>query len=205
MSDVANTVQVQRGLGSSKLAISSVGGTVNIVSKTTDKQKGGFVRFLGGNDSYVKSTVSYDTGINEKGWAFSVLLDHWQSHRKYSIGTAGQGQNYMFAVGYKPNEKHSFNFLLTGAPQWHDQNFSEDLEFYQAKSTLDLMHLSDQVAESRLLLRNTLTLRENIRRDIYGDTGGVLFRCRNQQPVNCRLQVENIVSRQHDPRQGSDE
>jgi iron complex outermembrane receptor protein len=131
MSDVANTVQVQRGLGASKLAISSVGGTVNIVSKTTDKQKGGFVRFLGGNDSYVKSTVSYDSGINDKGWAFSVLLDHWQAHRKYSIGTAGQGQNYMFAVGYKPNDKHAFNFLLTGAPQWHDQNFSEDLEYYE--------------------------------------------------------------------------
>ena len=131
MSDVANAVQIQRGLGSSKLAISSVGGTVNIVSKAADKQKGGFVRFLGGNDSYVKSTISYDTGVNDKGWAFSVLLDHWQAHRKYSIGTAGQGQNYMFAVGYKPNEKHAFNFLLTGAPQWHDQNFSQDLEFFQ--------------------------------------------------------------------------
>jgi iron complex outermembrane receptor protein len=132
MSDVANAVQIQRGLGSSKLAISSVGGTVNIVSKTTDKNKGGFVRFLGGNDSYVKSTVSYDSGINDKGWAFSVLLDHWQAHRKYAIGTAGQGQNYLFSVGYKPNDKHAFNFLLTGAPQWHDQNFSQDLEFYQA-------------------------------------------------------------------------
>ncbi|WP_179375282.1 TonB-dependent receptor [Winogradskyella wichelsiae] len=131
MSDVANVVQVQRGLGSSKLAISSVGGTVNIVSKTTDKQKGGFVRFLGGNDSYAKSTIGYDSGLSEKGWAFSVLLDHWQAHRKYSIGTAGQGQNYMFSVGYKPNEKNTFNFLLTGAPQWHDQNFSQDLEFYQ--------------------------------------------------------------------------
>ncbi|NRR89985.1 carboxypeptidase-like regulatory domain-containing protein [Winogradskyella undariae] len=131
MSDVANVVQVQRGLGSSKLAISSVGGTVNIVSKTTDKQKGGFVRFLGGNDSYVKSSIGYDSGLSEKGWAFSVLLDHWQAHRKYSIGTAGQGQNYMFSVGYKPNEKNTFNFLLTGAPQWHDQNFSQDLEFYQ--------------------------------------------------------------------------
>lgn len=132
MSDVANTVQIQRGLGSSKLAISSVGGTVNIVSKTTEKQKGGFVRFLGGNDSYVKSTVAYNSGLSDKGWAFSVLLDHWQAHRKYSIGTAGQGQNYMFAVGYKPNDKNSFNFLLTGAPQWHDQNFSQDLEYFEA-------------------------------------------------------------------------
>ncbi|MEJ6791292.1 MAG: hypothetical protein QNK89_00740 [Lacinutrix sp.] len=131
MSDVANTVQVQRGLGSSKLAISSVGGTVNIVSKTTDKKKGGFVRLLGGNDSYGKATASYNSGLQESGWAYSILVDHWHAHRKYSEGTAGQGQNYLFSVGYKPNEKHSFNFLLTGAPQWHDQNFSDDLETYE--------------------------------------------------------------------------
>jgi len=131
MSDVANAVQVQRGLGSSKLAISSVGGTVNIVSKTTNKTEGGFVRFLTGNDSYFKTTASYDSGINEKGWAFSVMLDHWQAHRKYAVGTAGQGQNYFFSVGYKASERSTFNFLLTGAPQWHDQNFSKSLDTYE--------------------------------------------------------------------------
>ena len=130
MADVANAVQIQRGLGSSKLAISSVGGTVNILSKTTDKKEGGFVRFLAGNDSFFKGTVSYDTGVSDKGWAFSALVDHWQADRKYSFGTAGQGQNYLFSVGYKPNENHSFNFLITGAPQWHDQNFSTSLENY---------------------------------------------------------------------------
>ncbi|HLT49909.1 MAG TPA: hypothetical protein VKZ90_05620, partial [Aequorivita sp.] len=63
-------------------------------------------------------------------WAYSFLLDHWQAHRKYSDGTAGQGQNYFIGIGYVPNDKHSFNFLLTGAPQWHDQNFSKSLEDY---------------------------------------------------------------------------
>jgi hypothetical protein len=131
MADVANAIQVQRGLGSSKLAISSVGGTVNIISRTTDRKRGGFARFLIGNDSFVKSTVSYNTGSSDKGWSFSFLVDHWQGHRKYSIGTAGQGQNYLFSVGYKPNDKNTFNFLITGAPQWHDQNFSDSLERYQ--------------------------------------------------------------------------
>lgn len=131
MADVAQAVQVQRGLGSSKLAISSVGGTVNIVSKATEKKEGGFVRMMAGNDSYFKGTVSYDTGVSDSGWAFSALVDHWQAHRKYSIGTAGQGQNYLFSVGYKPNEKNTFNLLLTGAPQWHDQNFSDSLEDYK--------------------------------------------------------------------------
>lgn len=129
MSDVANAVQVQRGLGSSKLAISSVGGTVNIVSKAAERRQGGFVRLMAGNDSYMKGTMSYDTGLNGK-WAFSFMLDHWQGHRKWAEGTAGQGQNYFIGIGFVPNEKHSLNFLLTGAPQWHDQNFSKGMADY---------------------------------------------------------------------------
>jgi len=130
MSDVANAVQVQRGLGSSKLAISSVGGTVNIVSKAAGRKEGGFARFMTGNDSYGKATVSYDSGLKGK-WAYSFLIDHWQAHRKWANGTAGAGQNYFFGIGYVPNDNHTINFLLTGAPQFHDQNFSVGLEAYE--------------------------------------------------------------------------
>ncbi|WP_026450944.1 TonB-dependent receptor [Aequorivita capsosiphonis] len=130
MSDVANAIQVQRGLGSSKLAISSVGGTVNIISRAAGRKEGGFARFMTGNDSYLKGTISYDSGLQGK-WAYSFLLDHWQGHKKYAEGTAGQGQNYFIGIGFVPNDKHSFNLLLTGAPQWHDQNFSKSLEKYE--------------------------------------------------------------------------
>jgi outer membrane receptor protein involved in Fe transport len=129
IADIANAVQIQRGLGSSKLAISSVGGTVNIVTKATDRTEGGFARAMVGNGSYLKGTVAYDTGLGENGWGFSVLLDHWQGHSKYANGTRGQGQNYFFSVG-KVLGDHNFNFLLTGAPQWHDQNFSKDMDLY---------------------------------------------------------------------------
>ena len=132
IADIANAVQVQRGLGSSKLAISSVGGTMNIVMKTTEKERGGFVRFLGANDSYFKGTASYDSGLGENGWAFSVLLDYWQAHRKWARGTFGAGQNYFFSVGYKPNDNHSFNLLLTGAPQLHGQKWSQSSDVIAA-------------------------------------------------------------------------
>ncbi|HLT33567.1 MAG TPA: carboxypeptidase-like regulatory domain-containing protein, partial [Aquaticitalea sp.] len=111
MSDVANAVQVQRGLGSSKLAISSVGGTINIVSRAAGRKEGGFARLMTGNDSYAKASFSYDSGLKGK-WAYSFLIDHWQAHKKWANGTAGQGQNYFIGIGYVPNEKHSFNFLL---------------------------------------------------------------------------------------------
>src|SRR5690606_2419333 len=41
---------------------------------------------------------------------------------------AGAGQNYFVSVGYKPNDNNTFNFMIFGAPQWHDQNFSKPLE-----------------------------------------------------------------------------
>jgi hypothetical protein len=61
-------------------------------------------------------------------WAYSVLLDHWQADNKWAEGTKGQGQNYFFSVGYKPNSTNTFNFLITGAPQWHGQRWSQSEE-----------------------------------------------------------------------------
>ena len=132
IADIASAIQVQRGLGSSKLAISSVGGTMNIVMKAADRTQGGYVRFMGGNDSFFKGTASYDTGMNESGWAFSVLVDYWTAHRKWAKGTYGEGQNYYFAVGYKPNETHAFNFLVTGAPQLHGNKWSQSRDVLDA-------------------------------------------------------------------------
>jgi len=130
MSDIANAIQIQRGLGSSKLAISSVGGTVNFVTKATELREGGFVSFGTANDSYYKGTIAYNTGMNKDGWGASILLSHWQGDG-YNAGTKGAGQNYFFSIGYKPNDVHQFNLLLTGAPQYHDQNFSKRISDYQ--------------------------------------------------------------------------
>ena len=128
MNDVASVVQIQRGLGASKLAISSVGGTVNFVMKSTDKREGGFAYAGFANDNYLKATYSYDTGKKGK-WATSFLMSHWQGDG-YNEGTRGQGQTYFLSVGYDVNDKHSLNFLMTGAPQWHDQNFGKSLDSY---------------------------------------------------------------------------
>ncbi|MDO5656134.1 MAG: TonB-dependent receptor plug domain-containing protein [Flavobacteriaceae bacterium] len=134
MADIANGIQVQRGLGSSKLAISSVGGTVNIVTKATEKKQGGFARFMTGNDSYFKGTLGYNTGLMESGWGVSIMVDHWQGWRKWAEGTKGQGQNYFLSVG-KQAGLHNFNFMVFGAPQWHDQNFSKRMDLYERRGT----------------------------------------------------------------------
>ena len=129
MTDIANAVQVQRGLGASKLAISSVGGTINIVTKSTDLKEGGRIQAVTGNGQYYKGLVSYNTGLSDKGWAFSIALSHWQGEQKSARGTQGQGQSYFISVGKKINDAHKLNFLLTGAPQWHNQNFAKQFNY----------------------------------------------------------------------------
>lgn len=126
LSDVTSAMQVQRGLGSSKLAIASVGGTTNIITRAADKKKEGNV-FLGvGNDGYLKTLFSYNTGKSAKGWSTSFLMAR-TAGSTYIDGSDFEAYNYYFALGYQPNEKHDFQFTFTGAPQWHMQNFQSSI------------------------------------------------------------------------------
>ena len=80
LTDVASGIQIQRGLGASKLAVPSVGGTVSIFTKSAELEQGGSFYQLMGNDGYSKSTVSYNTGVNDNGWATSFLLTKWSGN-----------------------------------------------------------------------------------------------------------------------------
>ena len=123
LTDVASSIQVQRGLGASKLAIASVGGTINIVTRSSDMKEGGSVASSVGNDNYLKSTFSYSTGIMKNGLSASFLLSRTRGDG-YVAGTNFEGTNYFLGLGYKLSEKHQFEFTFTGAAQWHHQRSS---------------------------------------------------------------------------------
>jgi len=120
LSDVTTAMQVQRGLGSSKLAISSVGGTINVLTKTSDAKQGGNFSATYGNDNFVKVMGSYSTGKLDNGFSASVLLSQFQGDG-YAYGTSFKGNTYFVGFGYEVNDKHSVMFTATGAPQQHHQ------------------------------------------------------------------------------------
>ena len=121
LTDVASGIQIQRGLGSSSLAVPSVGGTVSIFTRAAEKSQGGKVSLTSGNDNYLKTTVVYNTGTNDKGWSSSFLLSKW-SGDGYIYNTSGEGTTYFASVGYNPaGSDHDFNFTVLGAGQWHHQ------------------------------------------------------------------------------------
>ena len=121
LTEVASGIQIQRGLGASKLAVPSVGGTVSIFTKSAERAKGGSFTQLLGNDGYSKSTMAYNTGLNENGWSTSILLSKW-SGNGYIYNTSGEGTTYFAAVGYAPDgSDHKMNLSVLGAGQWHHQ------------------------------------------------------------------------------------
>ena len=121
LTDVASGIQIQRGLGASKLAVPSVGGTVSIFTKSAEKAQGGSFAQMFGNNGYNKTTAAYNTGVNDKGWSSSYLISRW-SGNGYINNTSGAGTTYFFAVGYTPEgSNHSFNLSVLGAAQWHHQ------------------------------------------------------------------------------------
>ena len=129
LSDVTSAMQVQRGLGSSKLAIASVGGTINVLTRAADKKREGNVMFGLGNAGYNKLLFSYNTGKGTTGWSSSFLMSR-TAGSMYADGTEFEGYNYYWALGYQKG-KHDFQFTITGAPQWHNQrSFSPSINNY---------------------------------------------------------------------------
>src|SRR5690606_415578 len=108
LTDVTSSIQSQRGLGASKVAVPSIGGTINIQTRTTDAKQGGFIYQGLGNDGYYKTTFSYSTGLTDKGWAFSAMGSRNISNG-YVNGLAYEAYSYFFNASKVINENHTLS------------------------------------------------------------------------------------------------
>ncbi|MEQ8239769.1 MAG: carboxypeptidase-like regulatory domain-containing protein [Cyclobacteriaceae bacterium] len=122
LTDVTVSMQVQRGLGASKVAVPSIGGTINILTQNTDAEKGGNLFYGVGNDGYQKGSFYVSTGLSDDGWAFSASAAKITGDRRGGvIGTQFEAYNYFFNVSKVINDKHSLSLTGFGAPQTHGQ------------------------------------------------------------------------------------
>lgn len=125
LADVASSIQTQRGLGAAKVSTPSVGGSINIVTKTTDAKRGGFASYAIGNDGYNKLLFNVSTGRTADGWAIT-LLGGRTAGNGYIQGTEFEGWNYFASVSKELGKNHLLTFTAFGAPQWHNQRSAYD-------------------------------------------------------------------------------
>ncbi len=120
LGDVTSIMQTQRGLGAAKVAVPSIGGTINIVTKSTDAEKGGNIIASTGNDGYQKYGFTLSTGKMDNGFATTVSVSK-VSGEGFVDGTEFEGWNYFANFAYEINDKHTLSFTTFGAPQRHGQ------------------------------------------------------------------------------------
>ncbi|WP_127846037.1 TonB-dependent receptor [Psychroflexus aestuariivivens] len=126
LSDVTRSMQVQRGLGASKVAVPSIGGTINIVTKTTDSEKGGSFFATTGNDGYQKFGGTVSTGKLDTGWAATISASKTTGNG-FVDGTWFEGYSYFINVAKDLGDDHQLSFTAFGAPQKHGQRQNREL------------------------------------------------------------------------------
>lgn len=124
LSDVARSMQVQRGLGASKVSAPSVGGSINILTKTTDAEKGGSL-YYGLSNEGDKVSFSLSTGLTDNGWAISMLGAKSKGNR-YIVGTEYEAYTYFLNVSKIINADHQLAFTGFGNAQTHNQRSRYD-------------------------------------------------------------------------------
>lgn len=115
LDNLTRGIQVQRGLGASKLAIPAIGGTMNILTASIDSKRAIVVKNEYGNNNNYRLGLSYTSGRLKNGWAFNFAGSY-----KRNDGWFDNMYSRMWFYYAKIEKKigaHLISISALGAPQ----------------------------------------------------------------------------------------
>ncbi|MCE2732181.1 MAG: TonB-dependent receptor [Flammeovirgaceae bacterium] len=131
LSEVTRNMQVQRGLGASKLAVNSVGGTMNIVTDPSERRKGGRAEVIFGNGSFRnRYRFTLHSGELKGGWSVSFQGSR-SNGEGIRPGTFVDAWSYFLTVSKEINDKHTLLFTTFGAPANRGRAFNTNTKAYE--------------------------------------------------------------------------
>jgi len=140
---VTRSIQVQRGLGASKIALPSVGGTMNILTKGIDNKKGATIKQEIGVNGFKRTSLGLTTGKMKNGFGVTAAGSFKQGNG-YIDQTFTKGYFYYLKVE-KYLGKHLISLSAMGAPQSHGQrSYTMPINSFSNKYALDLFNGSTE-------------------------------------------------------------
>ena len=137
LGDVTKSLQVQRGLSAAKIAVPSVGGTINVMTRGFDDKKAALARVETGANNYFKSSLMLSSGPLKGDWAVTVFgsrrrQDGW-------VDKAFDDAWTYFGNVSKRMGKHSLSLTALGSPQSHGQrSFASRVGVYSNAKAAEL-------------------------------------------------------------------
>ncbi|PLX08826.1 MAG: hypothetical protein C0596_05895 [Marinilabiliales bacterium] len=129
LDNVTRNIQVQRGLSSSKLALPSVGGTMNIITKGIDNKRSASIKQEVGSDMYLRTSVMLNSGTIGNGWGFTMAGSYKQ--RDGWVDQTWSRAGFYYAKIQKRTGNHLISIDAMGAPQEHAQRkYKKEIDRY---------------------------------------------------------------------------
>jgi len=129
---ITSQIQVQRGLGATKLAMPSVGGTMNILTQNTGGKRQIKIRQEYGTANFLRTSLSYKSGTLKNGWGV-LFSGSYKQGDGWVDGLNTQGGFYYLKVQKKWGD-HVTSLSGFGAPQQHGQrSYSQPIEYWDSE------------------------------------------------------------------------
>jgi len=129
---ITQTIQVQRGLGATKIAIPSVGGTINILTDNIGNKFGFSFKQELSTGLTSRTSFSIKSGQLGKGWGV-LFSGSYKKGNGYVDGTGTEGGFYYLKI-QKRTGKHITTLSGFGAPQTHSQrSYQQPIAYWDAK------------------------------------------------------------------------
>ena len=152
---ITSQMQVQRGLGATKIAMPSIGGTINIITQGVGTKKGGSFKQEYATGNFLRSSLSYNTGMTPSGWGLTFSASYKQG-QGWVEGTPTQGF-FGYTKISKRLDKHLITLSAFAAPQQHGQrSFFQGIQYWDANRSQAL-----GVPFDSTLLLNDMGIRYN--------------------------------------------
>ncbi len=129
---ITSQIQLQRGLGATKLALPSVGGTMNILTQNTGGKRQIKVRQEYGTGNFFRTSLSYKSGTLKNGWGI-LFSGSYKQGNGWVDGLMTQGAFYYLKVQKKMGN-HVVSLSGFGAPQKHGQrSYNQQIEYWDSE------------------------------------------------------------------------
>ncbi|MBC6697900.1 TonB-dependent receptor [Hymenobacter puniceus] len=137
LGDVTKSLQVQRGLSASRIAVPSVGGTINVLTRGFDDKRSMLGRLETGSNNYRKASLMLSSGTLKGDWAFTFYgsrrtSDGWVTNAFDDAWT-------YFGNISKKLGSHRLSLTGLGSPQSHGtRSFQSQVGLYSEAKALEL-------------------------------------------------------------------
>jgi len=134
---VTQRVQVQRGLGASKLSIPAVGGSMNILTTGITSKRSTDISLTVGNNGLIRTNIGFNSGRLANGWGVTAAFaydrqDGW-------VESTWATRAFYFIKLQKQLGNHMLSFSAMGSPQERAQrSFQQPLFLYDRQYAQDL-------------------------------------------------------------------